>query len=312
MDTILVTGGAGFIGSHVVDQLVEFGKQVIIVDNLSSGKKEQINSSENVTFYQLDIRDSQLADVFARYPEIDGVVHLAAQSKVSPSVEDPNFDASININGTINVLDLARKHGVTHFVYASSAAVYGQTPDLPIVENSPVSPLSPYGVSKLSGEEYVKAYGRLYQMSVYALRFANVFGPRQSAATEAGVITIFIEQLLNQQQPTIQGDGQQTRDFVYVEDVARAVVACLQAPPSSDGSAVYNVSTCEEVSIEQLLRELCRILEIDYDPHYAAERIGDIKYSYLSNQKIMEQFNLHPQTPFREGLQKTVGYYQKK
>ncbi|MDG5786693.1 SDR family NAD(P)-dependent oxidoreductase [Evansella sp. AB-P1] len=311
MEKILVTGGAGFIGSHVVDRLIKKGKKVIVVDNLSSGNEENINNSNNVRFFQIDITDSEnLKALFVQHKDIEGVIHLAAQSKVTPSVENPLEDATININGTINLLDLSNKHGVKNFVYASSAAVYGHTETLPIQEETPASPLSPYGVSKYAGEEYVKAYGRLYGMNVSALRFANVYGPRQTASTEAGVITIFIEQLLRKEQPVIYGDGEQTRDFIYVDDVVSAVISCLINDGPSTHNPAFNVSTGEETSINQLLTVLCDVFNIDFNPNYEAERPGDIKYSYLSNEKLTSKYQWSPKTQLGEGLKNTVDYYQ--
>ncbi|MCD8501162.1 MAG: NAD-dependent epimerase/dehydratase family protein [Bacillaceae bacterium] len=311
MEKIVVTGGAGFIGSHVVDLLVDAGKQVLIIDNFSTGSRKNINKSELVTVAEIDIRDREaLVDVFSQNNDISGVVHLAAQSKVTPSIERPDLDASINIQGTINVLQASEQQGIKRFIYASSAAVYGQTTDLPIKETSVTAPLSPYGVSKLAGEEYVKAYARLYEMEVYALRFANVYGPRQTAATEAGVITIFVEQLLKGTQPTIHGDGQQTRDFVYVKDVANAILACLSSTYAKNNSPVFHVSSGLETSIEQLLTELCSILNVQYAPIHEEERLGDIKYSYLDHSYLTSTIGWRCKTALKQGLVDTLHYYK--
>ncbi|PYZ92554.1 UDP-glucose 4-epimerase [Salipaludibacillus keqinensis] len=311
MEKTLVTGGAGFIGSHVVDQLVTLEKHVVILDNLSSGDLNNVNPSHLVTLIEGDVRNVEdVQGVFTEHPDIDSVVHLAAQSKVGPSLADPQMDLAINIQGTVNVLEAARKHDVTDVVYSSSAAVYGHVETLPVTEEAPTAPLSPYGVSKLSAEEYVKAYGKLYNFTVTALRFANVYGPRQSAATEAGVITIFIEQLLAGGQPTIQGDGKQTRDFVYVEDVADAVIRSLETGQRADVSPVYNVSSETETTVETLLRNLCKEVGEPFNPRYEEERAGDIKYSYLSNRKLSGTFDWTTKTRLGDGLKKTVEYYQ--
>lgn len=310
MGKVIVTGGAGFIGSHVVDLLIERGKYVIVIDNMSSGKIENIEQHKRIHLYEYDINDDRLKDVFTNHKDVEGLIHLAAQSKVTPSVEDPNYDAKININGTIHLLELCRKHGVQNVVYASSAAVYGHTETLPIVEETTVQPLSPYGVSKYAGEEYVKAFGRLYEMNVHALRFANVYGPRQSAETEAGVITIFIEQLMSGKQPVIFGDGEQTRDFVYVEDVAKAVVSCLLEASSERSDRVYNVSTGYETSINNLLQEMCNVLQIDFSPQYKEERPGDIKESYLANDRLRTDYKWEPNVALPEGILKTINYYR--
>jgi UDP-glucose 4-epimerase len=312
MDKILVTGGAGFIGSHVVDLLIEQEKEVIVVDNMSTGSYENLN--KDVKLEETDITDNLgLNEVFNKHKDINGVVHLAAQSKVGPSVEDPGTDANINIQGTINLLELCRKNNINSFVYASSAAVYGHAEQLPITESAETNPLAPYGVSKLAGEEYVKAYGRLYGMNVFALRFANVFGPRQSPHTEAGVISIFIEQLLQGKRPVIFGDGKQTRDFIFVKDIAEAVVHCLtnKDKPASD-NAVYNVSTCSETSIDHLLSNLCEIMEISNNPRFEEERPGDIKFSYLDNSRLTTAFNCHPKVTIKKGLEETIRFYKSK
>ncbi|WP_088032404.1 NAD-dependent epimerase/dehydratase family protein [Evansella clarkii] len=309
MDKILVTGGAGFIGSHVVDLLIEQEKEVIVVDNMSTGSYKNLNKDAKLE--ETDITDNLgLNEVFNKHKDINGVVHLAAQSKVGPSVENPGTDANINIQGTINLLELCRKNNINSFVYASSAAVYGHAEQLPITENAETNPLSPYGVSKLAGEEYVKAYGRLYGMDVFALRFANVFGPRQSPHTEAGVISIFIEQLLRGEVPAIYGDGEQTRDFIFVRDVAAAVVLCLKHINEHSQQPIYNVSTGTETSINFLLKDLCNALNENFNPEYKEERPGDIKKSYLDNRKIMAKLRWAPEVSLSTGLLSTIKFYQ--
>ncbi|AXF56536.1 SDR family NAD(P)-dependent oxidoreductase [Salicibibacter kimchii] len=311
MQKILVTGGAGFIGSHVVDALVEQGKSVLIADNLSTGKNAHVNPSENTYFFDVDItKRDRLEQIFRQHSDIDGVIHLAAQSKASPSLDAPEHDANINIHGTVNVLELTKAYEVKNFIYASSAAVYGDQQTLPIAEDVAVEPLSPYGVSKQAGEEYVKAYRRLYDIDARVLRFANVYGPRQSVDTEAGVITIFVEQLLNGEQPGIYGDGKQTRDFIYVTDVASAILHCLFEEPSEpeESSPVYNVGTGQETSVEELLRELCAVMDQRYRPLYMEKRPGDIEKSYLDNRKLRANYAWEPETSLADGLTATIAH----
>ncbi|MBM7096832.1 SDR family NAD(P)-dependent oxidoreductase [Bacillus sp. H-16] len=311
MNKVLVTGGAGFIGSHVVDMLLKKKMNVVILDNLSTGTLKNLDSSlDEVSFCEGSITHMEaVQNVFQLHPDIDHVIHMAAQSKVGPSLENPVADAGVNITGTINLLECSRKANVRTFIYASSAAVYGETSVLPIKEQHEVNPLSPYGVSKLAAEEYVKTYGRLYDMEVKCLRFANVYGPRQSAATESGVITIFIEDLINGKRPVIFGDGLQTRDFIFVKDVARAV--CQWIDEKSD-SFVYNVSSGEETSIEELLKVICESMGQDYSPRFEKERPGDIKRSYLDNVSLCRESSWTVDVPLNKGLEETIDYYRKK
>ena len=308
MQKILVTGGAGFIGSHTVDLLTGAGYEVLVLDNLSSGSPDNLPKQENVQLIEADITSQRaVEEVFGRHADLEAVIHLAAQSKVGFSLEYPLEDAAINIDGTINLLEQSREHGIRQFIYASSAAVYGAVEELPVTENSPKSPLSPYGISKLAAEEYVQAYGRLYPLTTTALRFANVFGPRQSTATEAGVITIFIEQMLRGEKPVIFGDGRQTRDFVFVRDVARAIVSCLS---QTESGRIFNVSTGTETSILTMLEQINQVLGRHIGPRFAAERPGDIRYSYLDNGKIQKALNWEPETSLTAGVAETVRYFQ--
>ncbi|WP_026691442.1 SDR family NAD(P)-dependent oxidoreductase [Alteribacter aurantiacus] len=314
MKNVLVTGGAGFIGSHVVDLLLEKKAKIIVMDNLSSGSLRNLEHvASEIAFYEGDITNKEDVEaVFQQHSNIDSVVHLAAQSKVGPSIENPEEDANININGTINVLEVSRKFAVKSFVFSSTAAVYGDVGHLPILEDQSTEPLSPYGVSKLSAEEYVKAYGRLYGMEVTNLRFANVYGPRQSAATESGVITIFIEDLLSRKTPVIFGDGEQTRDFIYVLDIAGAILAILYGRSNErNKQALYNVSSCSETTILTLLDVICKDMGEAFSPSYQEERKGDIKRSCLDNGKLVNAYDWKPQTSLQEGIRETVQYYKR-
>ena len=221
---VLVTGGAGFIGSHIVDTLIESGYEVVVVDNLSSGKKEYLN--DKAIFYDLDLHSKQIEDVFEKELP-DFVIHEAAQVDVSISIHHPYFDAYSNILGTIHLLELSRKYHVKKVIYASSCAVYGETGDYSIQENSKIQPISFYGASKYTPELYIQLYQKLYGLPYTILRYANVYGPRQTPKGEGGVISIFVQKLLKNENLIIYGYGTQTRDFVYVKDVAHANLLVL-------------------------------------------------------------------------------------
>ncbi len=223
---VLVTGGAGFIGSHIVDKLIEEGYEVIVVDDLSSGKEKNIN--KKAKFYRLNIQDSGLESVFQK-EEPDYVNHHAAQIDVRRSVSYPILDAKINVLGTINLLQNCLKYKTRKVIFASSGgAIYGEQQVFPAPENHPLRPISPYGITKLVAEHYLYYYKTIYELDYMSLRYANVYGPRQDPFGEAGVIAIFIKKMLNEEQAIINGDGEQTRDFVYVEDVARANLLAMK------------------------------------------------------------------------------------
>ena len=239
---VLITGGAGFIGSHVVDECQEKNYEVVVVDNFSSGKNE--NLSKGCKVYKVDINDERLASIFNE-EKPDYVIHMAAQASVMKSIEDPIQDGMTNILGTLKVLEYARINEVKKVVLASSAAVYGNPETFPIKENSPLDPLSFYSLSKWSGEHYAQLYESLYGLSSCILRFSNVYGPRQNTLGEAGVVSIFINQLLNRETMIIYG-GQQTRDFVYVKDVAKACRTAIE----SEKTGIFNISSCSETTID--------------------------------------------------------------
>ena len=246
---VLVTGGAGFIGSHVVDRCLAAGHEVAVVDNLSTGRREAVPPAARLSV--IDIRSPDLIEVFrAERPEV--VIHHAAQVEVRRSVENPLLDADVNILGSVNLLECSRRFGVTRVIYASSGgAVYGDTAVLPTPEDHPVRPASPYGVSKLTVEHYLECWAGLYGIRGVALRYANVYGPRQSPLGEAGVVAIFSHRLLRAQAVVINGDGLQTRDYVYVEDVAEANLIALEHP---DATGAVNIGTGVETSVVELLR----------------------------------------------------------
>ncbi|MBA4541799.1 MULTISPECIES: SDR family oxidoreductase [Thermoactinomyces] len=300
---VLVTGGAGFIGSHIVDQLVEKGDQVVIVDNISSGRKENIN--EKARFYQIDITDSDLLNVFER-ERPEAVIHQAAQIHVHTSVKEPMFDATVNILGTINLLEACRKTGVKKVVYASSAAIYGNPEYLPIDEKHPVAPLSGYGVSKYTPEHYFAIYRQLYGLNYTILRYANVYGLRQDPRGEGGVISILVDKYLRRESFTVFGDGEQTRDYIYVGDVARANIMALS---QGDGE-VFNVGTGVSTSLNEVVKRFNEIAGYENKVEYGPEREGDIKHSYFNNGKIRRVLGWQPEVTLEEGLRKTYEYYQ--
>lgn len=307
MQTIFVTGGAGFIGSHVVERLLARGDQVVVYDNFTTGSFS--NVPEKAVVVEGDIRDKESIEEAVVRHQPDGIIHLAAQSKVGPSLERPEEDLEVNILGTVHLLEAARKNNSSHFVSASSAAVYGHSETLPITESSDTEPLSPYGTSKLAAEQYIQSYARLYPIRTVGLRFANVYGPRQTMETEAGVITIFCETLLAGKQPSIQGDGEQTRDFVYVEDVAEAVIESLN---NESVQGIFNVSSETETSINELLLELSRTAGREFAPVYGPPRAGDIRHSFLSYKRLHKETGWSPEVSLTEGLEKTMDYYKQK
>ena len=308
---ILVTGGAGFIGSHVVDAYVAAGHHVAIVDNLVSGRRENLNP--NATFYEVDIRDAEvLAEVFeAESPDI--VNHHAAQIDVGRSVADPLYDADVNILGTLNLLECARdQQGRTgkqvHVISISSAAVYG-TPDyLPVDEAHPVRPLSPYGASKAAVEIYLNVYRETHGLKTTILRYANVYGPRQDPHGEAGVVSIFVGKMLEGEAPVINGSGEQTRDFVYVGDCARANV--LAAETASAGPGPYNIGTGEETTINQLAALIQEVSGYAGDIRHGPERLGDILRNVSDSSRAREALGWAPTVGLREGLARTVAYFR--
>ncbi|MDD2554391.1 MAG: NAD-dependent epimerase/dehydratase family protein [Desulfotomaculaceae bacterium] len=300
---VLVTGGAGFIGSHIVDLLVETGCLVSVADNLSSGRFENINP--RVNFYKIDIREQALAEAIAREkPEV--VIHLAAQADVQRSLNDPLTDAEINILGTIKLLNACAGCGVGKVVYASTAAGYGNPSYLPVDEDHPKKPQSPYGVSKYIVEHYLRVYKEISAINYTVLRFANVYGARQDSSGEGGVVAIFADKLLRGESPLIFGDGEQTRDFIYVKDVAAASIAALRR----GDSGTFNVSTGAGLSVNHLFRELKKITGSELEPVYQPPRPGDITQSYMANESTCVSLAWKPRYSLAEGLRETVEFYR--
>lgn len=290
--TILITGGAGFIGSHVSDLLVKNGYNVIVADNLSSGFVCNLN--KKAQFYNLDITSADLENIFKKN-KIDYVFHFAAQPSVSFSTQNPLEDAKENILGSVNVLNFSKKYKIKKFITVSTAAVYGMPDYLPVDENHPTPCISFYGLSKLTMEKYTQLFGVDYII----FRFANVYGPRQSAHGEAGVVAIFADKMKNNGEIIIDGDGEQTRDFVYVEDISEI---CLEAIKGDIKNRIVNVSTNKAVSINKLFETMALKFNYTKQPLHAEERFGDIKHSVLSNKKCGLLFGFTPQTSLEEGL----------
>jgi len=301
---VLVTGGAGFIGSNIVDGLIEEGHEVIVVDNLSSGKKENLN--EKAEFYQLDISVQELEKVFEEN-NITHVIHHAAQIDVQHSIKDPLFDAQNNILGTINLLEMAKEYEVEKIIYASSAAVYGEPDYLPIDEEHPIKAMSPYGISKHTPEHYIKMYNELYDLKYTIFRYANVYGPRQDPKGEGGVVSIFVDKMLAKDRPVIFGDGEQTRDFIHVYDIVKANLLALE----TGDNILVNISTESRDSVNDLVEYLNLILPYNLEAIYEEARKGDILHSSLANGMAKELLGWKPDYDFKAGLKQTVEYYSK-
>ncbi|EMI09529.1 NAD-dependent epimerase/dehydratase family protein [Anoxybacillus gonensis] len=295
---VLITGGAGFIGTFTKELLVKEGHDVIIVDNLITGS--MTNISQDDIFIHEDIRNEALHDKLDCF-KIDAIIHLAAQTSVPQSIDDPLFDMSENIEGTIKMLQLAKKLGVKTFIFASSAAVYGDNERCPLTEDERLVPSSPYGISKMCGENYVKFFCEMNDINYVILRYANVYGPKQTNDGEGGVIKVFFDKIAKGETPVIFGDGNQTRDFIYVEDVARAHLFALQ----SSKSGIYNVSTNVETTINDLVYFIAKEFGERISPTYKNARPGDIYRSCLDNKKIISSFGWEPIYTVEDGISKT-------
>jgi UDP-glucose 4-epimerase len=301
---IIVTGGAGFIGSHIVDAYVAAGHRVIVVDNLSTGKREHVNPAAQLV--EMDINEPALADLFlAERPDV--VNHHAANASVSVSVRRPRFDATQNILGTINLLKAAVQAEVSRFVYVSSGgAMYGDPEHLPMDEDHPSNPISPYALSKHTGERYVRVFGLEHGLPWISLRYANVYGPRQDPFGEGGVIAIWCQNLMDGVTPEIHWDGEQSRDFVYVGDCARANLFTLEG---GDGQA-YNVGTGIGTSINALYSALAGVVGWDQAPRRGPRRPGDVRHSYLDCAKIERELGWRAEVSLREGLARTWRHFR--
>lgn len=301
---ILVTGGAGFIGSHIVDHMIQLGHNISIIDNLSNGRPENVNPSANI--FKISLGDNSLKSVFMEVqPEI--VIHHAAQVNVSGSIEYPQTDAMTNIVGTISLLEKCQEFKVKKIIYASSAAVYGSPQYNGINEEHNINPESFYGISKHVPEQYIKIFSNLYNLDYTILRYSNVYGPRQYIYGEGGVISTFINQFISGEIPVIYGNGEQTRDFIYVKDVVNANAAALK----QGSRGTFNISTNQETSIYELFFMLCKLLEHSTMPRYLSQKHGDILHSRLDNRRAKDILGWTPQTPIDIGLKATCQYYLK-
>jgi UDP-glucose 4-epimerase len=301
---VLLTGGAGFIGSHIADHLLSRGHELAIVDNLSSGKRE--NVPEGVLFYTLDIR-SGCAEAFEEF-EPEALCHQAAQMDVRRSVREPDFDADVNVIGTLRLLENCVKYEAKKVVFASTGgAVYGEQREFPAPEDHPLYPVSPYGVSKLSGERYLHYYHVQYGLSYTALRYANVYGPRQDPHGEAGVVAIFCGNLIAGRESTINGTGEQTRDYVYVEDVARANVLALEEGEAPSGA--YNVGTGVETSVNELYEILRETSGKDLPPMHGPAKPGEQLRSSVDPAAAGNTLGWYSKTSLATGLEKTLAFF---
>jgi len=301
---ILVSGGAGFIGSHLVDALVGLGHQVVVVDNLSSGLRQNINPGAK--FYQVSIRDQELATIFEQErPKL--VYHHAAQIDVRRSADKPILDAEENILGSLNVITNCLRSGVKKIMYASTGgAIYGEAEYLPADEKHRINPISQYGVSKHAVEHYLYLYGALYGLDYVILRYSNVYGPRQNPRGEAGVVAIFAAQMLSGERPTIFGPGDKTRDYVHVSDVVQANILALERGKNS----IYNIGTGVETSDQQIFDTLAEVLGYKGAPIYAPCRKGEIYRICLDRRKAQEDLGWSPRVSLKEGIAETAEYYR--
>ncbi|MCX8072624.1 MAG: GDP-mannose 4,6-dehydratase [Candidatus Binatia bacterium] len=301
---ILVTGGAGFIGSHVAEAFMREGHRVIVVDDLSSGRAD--NLPQGVRLEVMDIRSEQVADLIAReQPEV--LCHHAAQMDVRRSVADPQFDASVNILGLLNLLEAGRRNGLKRVLFASTGgAIYGEQQVFPCPETHPTNPVSPYGVAKLASEKYLHFYAEAYGIRWTALRYANVYGPRQNPHGEAGVVAIFTEKLLRGEQPVINGDGKQTRDYVYVGDLVRANILALQ----SDYCGPLNLGTGRETDVNTLFHLLCRACGVERPEVHGPAKPGEQRRSSIDSTLAAQVLGWRPEVALEDGLRRTVEYFR--
>ena len=300
----LVTGGAGFIGSHVVDALIEDGHEVVVVDNLSTGRRENLNP--RARFYEVDIRSPALAEVFERErPEI--VNHHAAQMSVRISMADPIYDAEVNVLGSLNLIRLSLQYGVKKFIYISSGgAVYGEPVYLPCDEDHPIRPLCPYGVTKFIVEQYLSLFHQHYGLRYTVLRYPNVYGPRQDPNGEAGVVAIFIGRMLRGEPVVIHGTGEQMRDFVYVADVVEANRMAL----ANGDAEVFNLGSGRGTTVNEIFQLLAAIIGYRQKPIYGPPKIGETFRIYLRADRIHRAWGWQPRVDLEEGLERTVAFFR--
>lgn len=302
---VLVTGGAGFIGSHVVDTYIKHGYQVVIIDDLSTGRKSNINPEAD--FYQMDIRSPEIESLFEK-ERPDYINHHAAQMDVRRSVVDPLFDADVNIRGSINLMENARKFGIQRFVYISTGgAVYGEPLYLPCDEDHPINPICPYGASKHTVEHYLFMYHTNYGLPYTVLRYPNVYGPRQDPHGEAGVVAIFTGQMLAGEQVVINGDGEQERDFVYVGDCAQGNLLALT---QVDTTGIFNLGSEKGTTVNEIFSCLAEITGYTKEPVYGPAKLGETRKIFLKANKAKERLGWTSSVPLETGMQNTVEYFR--
>jgi nucleoside-diphosphate-sugar epimerase len=303
----LVTGGAGFIGSHIAERLVERGDSVVVLDNLSTGKVENLAGfRDRITFIEGDLRD--LDTVKGACGGVDYVLHQGALASVPRSIADPMASNEVNVNGTLNLLAAARDAGVKRVVYAGSSSVYGDTPTLPKQEDMPANPLSPYAISKYAGEMYCQVFTRLYDTEAVVLRYFNVFGPRQDPTSQyAAVIPLFVTALQRGEAPHVFGDGEQSRDFTYVANVVEANLLACEA--SEAAGQVINVACGDRITINELIEVMQQLLEVDTKPVYDQPRPGDVKHSMADITRARDLLGYGVVVPLEEGLRRTVEWF---
>ena len=311
--TILITGGAGFIGSWLTKALINKGYRTIIVDNLSTGSKKNIPSK--TTFYKIDVRNNKLENIF-RKERPSFIIHLAAQTNAGYSVINPILDANINIIGILYLLQLAIKFKIKKFIFVSSAAVYGNNKNLPLRETEIPSPISPYGCSKINAENYIILFNKAYKLPYVILRLSNVYGPRQPETGEGGVINIFCRLMVEGRKPVIYGKGQQTRDFIYISDVVNALIQTLKTDKKN---IIFNVSSGRPISVLNIVKIINIInnqltknqLTKKLIPQYLPSKVGDVKHSVLDNNKIKKFLGWQPKISIEQGIKKTLNSYTK-
>ncbi len=303
---ILITGGAGFIGSNIADRYLELGHQVVIVDNLITGKPE--NVPQQAVFYEVDIRDEKLSRIFKK-EKPDVVNHHAAQMDVRKSVVDPIYDAGVNVLGSLNLLQNCITYQVRKIIFASTGgAIYGEQDYFPADENHPLRPLSPYGITKLTTEKYLFYYQHAYELKYSILRYANVYGPRQNPHGEAGVVAIFTEKMLQGQKPVINGDGLQTRDYVFVGDVVRANELVLFGGENK----TYNIGTGIETTVNEIFQSIRRTTGTNIPEEHGPAKPGEQKRSVLANQLITKELGWKPEVALDHGIRSTVEFFKGK
>ncbi len=303
---LLVTGGAGFIGSHLVDRLIKNGNKVVVIDNLSTGKKENLN--KKAKFYKIDICSPKISQIF-RNEKPDIVFHYAAQIDIEKSIKNPIQNAKVNILGSLNILENCREFGIKKFIFASSGGAIYEKPNIfPTPEKYFADPLSPYGIAKLSTEKYLNYYYKTFGLPFISLRYANIYGPRQMSKGEGGVIAIFTDKMLSNRRAMINGDGKQTRDFVYVEDAIEAGVLAME----KNKVGIFNISTAKEINIDIIFKKIKKLTNFNCKKIYSLNTIKEQKRSCLDFQKAKKELEWKPKYFLDKGLQITVNWFKQK